>query len=372
MGSAELGSPSARRRFKYRRLASAANQHAAGAGREVDSQWEAERQSTPTRRFRFRGEGTLDAADAGFLSIGCSPDAPRGEAARGWTVTAEPAVAQESRALLRTRLSFVEVRAREPLPRVSVSPAGQWDRVQRHSQAGRVEEPNPRENCRGGSRGEGRTRGPRTSFPKILCGTPSPRAPREGRDSVSQSAPRVPPGQGLGFPERPAPPGAYRTWTLWPVRYAGWQASPSQFPAGDGGAMDSPEVTFTLAYLVFAVCFVFTPTEFHSAGLTVQNLLSGWLGSEDAAFVPYHLRRTAATLLCHSLLPLGEPRADLRDPEREGRGAGSRVGEPRLRAERPCAWGSAVPCRYPAERRAQTSREGGELALGVQVPRVEV
>lgn len=70
--------------------------------------------------------------------------------------------------------------------------------------------------------------------------------------------------------------------------------------------MDSPEVTFTLAYLVFAVCFVFTPTEFHSAGLTVQNLLSGWLGSEDAAFVPYHLRRTAATLLCHSLLPLGE------------------------------------------------------------------
>ncbi|XP_029805444.1 E3 ubiquitin-protein ligase TM129 isoform X3 [Suricata suricatta] len=69
--------------------------------------------------------------------------------------------------------------------------------------------------------------------------------------------------------------------------------------------MDSPEVTFTLAYLVFAVCFVFTPTEFHSAGLTVQNLLSGWLGSEDAAFVPYHLRRTSATLLCHSLLPLG-------------------------------------------------------------------
>lgn len=69
--------------------------------------------------------------------------------------------------------------------------------------------------------------------------------------------------------------------------------------------MDSPEVTFTLAYLVFAVCFVFTPNEFHSAGLTVQNLLSGWLGSEDAAFVPYHLRRTAATLLCHLPLPLG-------------------------------------------------------------------
>lgn len=91
--------------------------------------------------------------------------------------------------------------------------------------------------------------------------------------------------------------------------------------------MDSPEVTFTLAYLVFAVCFVFTPNEFHSAGLTVQNLLSGWLGSEDAAFVSYHLRRTAATLLCHSLLPLGEPpargRGALRDP-----GAARRGGRP--------------------------------------------
>lgn len=84
--------------------------------------------------------------------------------------------------------------------------------------------------------------------------------------------------------------------------------------------MDSPEVTFTLAYLVFAVCFVFTPTEFHSAGLTVQNLLSGWLGSEDAAFVSYHLRRTSATLLCHSLLPLGE-QAGPSPRESPGRGA---------------------------------------------------
>lgn len=100
--------------------------------------------------------------------------------------------------------------------------------------------------------------------------------------------------------------------------------------------MDSPEVTFTLAYLVFAVCFVFTPNEFHSAGLTVQNLLSGWLGSEDAAFVSYHLRRTAATLLCHSLLPLGEPpargRGLLRDP-----GVPSRPARPGPAAGQ-CGW----------------------------------
>ncbi|XP_073430527.1 E3 ubiquitin-protein ligase TM129 [Dendrobates tinctorius] len=69
--------------------------------------------------------------------------------------------------------------------------------------------------------------------------------------------------------------------------------------------MESPAVTFTLAYVVFSVCFVFTPNEFRSAGITVQNLLSGWLGIEDMAFIQYHVRRTAATLMVHSLLPLG-------------------------------------------------------------------
>ncbi|XP_010575734.1 PREDICTED: E3 ubiquitin-protein ligase TM129 isoform X4 [Haliaeetus leucocephalus] len=69
--------------------------------------------------------------------------------------------------------------------------------------------------------------------------------------------------------------------------------------------MESPAVTFTLAYLVFAVCFVFPPDEVRSAGLTVQSLLAAWLGSEDAAFVQYHLRRSTGTLLAHSLLPLG-------------------------------------------------------------------
>ncbi|KAK9395975.1 putative E3 ubiquitin-protein ligase [Crotalus adamanteus] len=70
--------------------------------------------------------------------------------------------------------------------------------------------------------------------------------------------------------------------------------------------METPAAaTFTLAYLVLAVCFVFPPSEFHLAGLTVQNLLGGWLGSEDAAFVQYHLRRGAGTLLAHAALPLG-------------------------------------------------------------------
>ncbi|KAG7281838.1 hypothetical protein CRUP_030348 [Coryphaenoides rupestris] len=56
---------------------------------------------------------------------------------------------------------------------------------------------------------------------------------------------------------------------------------------------------------VFAFCFVFTPNEFRSAGLTVQNMFSSWLGSEDVSFVQYHVKRTSITLIIHSSLPLG-------------------------------------------------------------------
>ncbi|XP_028316276.1 E3 ubiquitin-protein ligase TM129 isoform X2 [Gouania willdenowi] len=69
--------------------------------------------------------------------------------------------------------------------------------------------------------------------------------------------------------------------------------------------MDTPELSFTLAYIAFSLCFVFTPNEFRSAGLTVQNLFSSWLGSEDLGFVQYHVRRTSVTVLVHCALPLG-------------------------------------------------------------------
>lgn len=69
--------------------------------------------------------------------------------------------------------------------------------------------------------------------------------------------------------------------------------------------MESPEMVFTLAYLLFCVCFLLTPTEFRSAGITVQGLFSGWLGSEDLDFVRYHARRTTTTMVVHALLPLG-------------------------------------------------------------------
>ena len=92
--------------------------------------------------------------------------------------------------------------------------------------------------------------------------------------------------------------------------------------------METPAVTFTLAYVVFAVCFVFPPDEVRSAGLTVQSLLAAWLGSEDAAFVQYHLRRSTGTLLAHSLLPLGETRRENGGGGRGSRGGGRGGGSP--------------------------------------------
>ncbi|CAL1612714.1 unnamed protein product [Knipowitschia caucasica] len=69
--------------------------------------------------------------------------------------------------------------------------------------------------------------------------------------------------------------------------------------------METPQLSFTLGYWVFCFCFVLTPNEFRSAGLTVQNLFSSWLGSEHLGFVQYHIRRSSVTLLVHSAMPLG-------------------------------------------------------------------
>ncbi|XP_076878653.1 E3 ubiquitin-protein ligase TM129 [Brachyhypopomus gauderio] len=69
--------------------------------------------------------------------------------------------------------------------------------------------------------------------------------------------------------------------------------------------MDAMDTTFTFAYVVFAICVLFTPNEFRSAGLTVQNIFSEWLGSEDIGFIQYHIKRTTLTFLIHCSLPFG-------------------------------------------------------------------
>lgn len=68
----------------------------------------------------------------------------------------------------------------------------------------------------------------------------------------------------------------------------------------------SPAIAFSFFYWLVAFCFVVSPTEFQSAGFTIQSLFSSWLGSEMMNFVQYHIRRTATTVIFHASLPLGE------------------------------------------------------------------
>ncbi|XP_071947963.1 E3 ubiquitin-protein ligase TM129-like [Antedon mediterranea] len=69
--------------------------------------------------------------------------------------------------------------------------------------------------------------------------------------------------------------------------------------------MASEEVIYTIAYMLICLCLVVPPNEFRSAGLTIQNIFSEWLGSENLDFVRYHIKRSTATILFHSILPLG-------------------------------------------------------------------
>ena len=64
------------------------------------------------------------------------------------------------------------------------------------------------------------------------------------------------------------------------------------------------DIYFSIVYFIIVICFVVPPREFASAGLTIQNLFTSYLGSEDVDFIGYHLRRTSVTLLVHSFLPL--------------------------------------------------------------------
>ena len=69
--------------------------------------------------------------------------------------------------------------------------------------------------------------------------------------------------------------------------------------------MESQDLIVTVIYVLIAMCFVAPPTEFVSAGITVQNICSCLLGSETMFFIQYHIKRTTVTLLIHSLLPFG-------------------------------------------------------------------
>ncbi|KAJ8967946.1 hypothetical protein NQ314_002562 [Rhamnusium bicolor] len=67
----------------------------------------------------------------------------------------------------------------------------------------------------------------------------------------------------------------------------------------------SPEVVFTVLYFLLSVCILYPPTEFLTAGLTIQELFSNFLGAEQESFTTYHIRKSCLNLFVYSLLPLG-------------------------------------------------------------------
>lgn len=60
---------------------------------------------------------------------------------------------------------------------------------------------------------------------------------------------------------------------------------------------------FSIFYLLISLGIIYPATEFVSSGITIQNLFSNQLGSENEHFVQYHLKRSCITLLIHSSLP---------------------------------------------------------------------
>ena len=68
--------------------------------------------------------------------------------------------------------------------------------------------------------------------------------------------------------------------------------------------MEEAQVAFNFFYLILLFCSIYPPSEFQSAGITIENLFSNYLGSESLVFVQYHINRSCFLLASHSILPL--------------------------------------------------------------------
>lgn len=67
--------------------------------------------------------------------------------------------------------------------------------------------------------------------------------------------------------------------------------------------MQEGEFVLSLFFTLFAFGIFYPPTEFESIGLTINNVFSTFLGSDEIEFIQYHLRRTCLTQFIHSILP---------------------------------------------------------------------
>lgn len=65
-------------------------------------------------------------------------------------------------------------------------------------------------------------------------------------------------------------------------------------------------IFFQLIYVLFAYCVVYPPQEFINVGLSVEKMCASFLKfpPEPTQFVQYHIHRTRANRLVHSILPL--------------------------------------------------------------------
>uniref|UniRef100_V5I946 Transmembrane protein n=1 Tax=Anoplophora glabripennis TaxID=217634 RepID=V5I946_ANOGL len=66
----------------------------------------------------------------------------------------------------------------------------------------------------------------------------------------------------------------------------------------------SPEVIFSISYILLCACIIYPPSEFISAGFTVEAIFSKYLGSEQESFTTYHIKKSCLNLFVYSLLPL--------------------------------------------------------------------
>jgi len=76
----------------------------------------------------------------------------------------------------------------------------------------------------------------------------------------------------------------------------------------DRFGIDAPAtIVFSLFYAVFCTGFIYQSKEFSGAGLSPEIFLSynDWIGSEEMRFFSYHMKRTAGSMVLHSLLPAG-------------------------------------------------------------------
>jgi len=76
----------------------------------------------------------------------------------------------------------------------------------------------------------------------------------------------------------------------------------------DRFGVDAPAtIVFSLFYAVFCTGFIYQSKEFSGAGLSPEIFLSynDWIGSEELRFFVYHMKRTAGSMVIHSLLPAG-------------------------------------------------------------------